>query len=273
MVLYLEDRESEGSSSDSDDVVVDTVDNKLPGSSKSSDRARDDGDVGEHAEVGGTARVNLHEVKSIGVQVHSRLGGRDGLSVVERLHVSEVLARDGTKTGGVLVQEGNRVDRGGSSELATSLTGEVTDVVPGEKISTSSVKETGTGSVGGGVSGSLSKTEHKSLDTVGESDVVLSGSTDGVTGDRGGLHLLDGNVPGGLSHKSTLLVGDDGVVGPDSSLEEGDGGRSSVGGWVGSSDLSSGGGVERGKELSSSSHGEVDSHVVVWKGGGREGDS
>jgi hypothetical protein len=253
--------------------VVDAVDDKLPGSSKASDGGRDDGDVGEHAEVGGTARIDLHEIQGVGVKVHAGLISGDGLGVVVRLHVGEVLTGDGSKTGGVLVEEGDVVDGGLAVEGTGGLSGEVTAVVPGEKISTGTVEETSTGSVGGGVTGSLAKTEHERLDAVGETDVVLGGSTNGVAGDRGGLHLLDGNVPGGLAHKSTLLVGDNSVVGPDTSLEEGEGGRGGEGGRVGSSNLNIVGGVEGREELGGSAHGEVDAHVVVGKGSSGEGDS
>ena len=108
---------------------------------------------------------------------------------------------------------------------------------------------------------------------MGETDVVLGGSTNSVTGDRSGLHLLDGDISGGLSHKSTLLVGDNGVVGPDTSLEEGDGSRGRVGDSAGSSKFIVKIRFPCGEELGGSSHSEVDSHVVVRKSSGRKGDS
>lgn len=271
--MCLEDRESKGTASDSDNVVADAVDDKLPVSGQAGNGLRDEGDVGEHAVVGGAARVDLHHVKSIGVKVDSRLGSRDALGVVEGLHVGEVLGRKGSKTSGVLVKEGDGVDRGGPVEVSGGLASEVPDVVPGEDVSTSTLGETSTGGVGSGVPGGVAKAEHKGLDTVGEPDVVLGGSTNREGGNGGGLHLLNGNVAGGLSHEGTLVVGDNGVVGPDARLEEGDGGRGGVGDTTGGGKLDKGEGVEGSKELGGSAHGEVDAHVVVRKGRGGEGNS
>ena len=44
--------------------------------------------------------------------MHAGLISGDGLGVVVRLHVGEVLTGDGSKTGGVLVEEGDVVDGG-----------------------------------------------------------------------------------------------------------------------------------------------------------------
>ena len=202
----------------------------------------------------------------------SRLGGGDRLSVVERLDVGEVLGRKGSETGGVLIKKRDGIDRGASVED----TGELShgpSVVPGENVTSSTRFVTCSSSVYRGVPGGVPEAEHEGFDTVGETDVVLGGSTNSVTGDRSGLHLLDGDISGGLSHKSTLLVGDNGVVGPDTSLEEGDGSRGRVCGATDSRDLSDGRLVEGGEELGGSAHGEVDAHVVVGKGRGGEGNS
>ena len=202
----------------------------------------------------------------------SRLGGGDSLGVVERLDVGEVLGRKGSETGGVLVQKRDGIDRGASVED----TGELPSgpgVVPGEDVTSDAVLVTGTSRVSTGIPGGVPEAEHEGLDTVRETDVVLGGSTNSVTGDRSGLHLLDGDVPGGLAHKSALLVGDDGVVGPDTSLEEGDGSRGGVGGATDSRDLRVGSQVVGGEELGGGAHGEVDAHVVVGKGRGGEGNS
>jgi len=226
----LEDGETKGTSGNTGDVVVDAVDDKLPsgGATQSTDGLGEEGDVGQHTVVGGSNGVNLHHVKSIGVQVHADLLSGDGLSMVERLHVRVEARRDGSKTRGVLVQQRGVVDGGHSVVGSGHLTGHGTVVVPGVKISSGSVGEPGSGGVCRGVTGTLSKGKHNGLNRVGVTDVVLGGSTGGETGDRGGLELLDADIAGGLSHKLTLLVGNNSVVGPDAGTGEGKGGRGTV---------------------------------------------
>ena len=91
---------------------------------------RDDGDVGEHTVVGRSTWVDLHHVQSIGVKMDSRLGGRNGLSMVERLDVGEVLGWKGSESGGVFVQKGDGVNRGTSGEYTFELSNGPS-VVPG----------------------------------------------------------------------------------------------------------------------------------------------
>ena len=132
-----------------------------------------------------------------------------------------------------------------------------------------------------GRNGGISDGEEEDLDGVGETDVVrLVGVLERVEGlDRGSLHLLDKNIAWCARHSLTLVVGDNGVVGPNL-----DGGKLGEGG----SEIGEDGdtrdddglvGVEEGdvvpsdQELVVVSDGELDSHVVVRKGGGGEGNT
>lgn len=254
--------------------MVDAVDDKIPCTSESTDGLGKKGDVGQHTVVSGSNGVNLHHVKSIGVKVNSDLLSGDGLGMVVRLHVRVVGRGNGSKTGGVLVQQRGVVNRGTTVEGSGKLSGG-TGVVPGVKISSGSVDEPGSGSVGAGVAGAVPEGEHNGLDRVGVTDVVLGGSTNRETGDGGGLELLNTDITSGLSHKNTLLVGDDGVVGPDTGSGEGKGGRGTVTGGKDSRNLLdlSGVSVPRRDKTGSGAHDEVNAHVVVGKGGCGKGDS
>lgn len=252
--------------------MVDAVDDKIPCTSESTDGLGKKGDVGQHTVVSGSNGVNLHHVKSIGVKVNSDLLSGNGLGVVVRLDVGVVGRGNGSKTRGVLVQQRGVVDRRTTVEGSGKLSSG-TDVVPGVDVTTGSIGVSSSGSVGTGVTGAVPKGEHNGLDSVGVTDVVLGSSANRETGDGGGLELLNADITGGLSHKNTLLVGNDGVVGPDTGAGEGKSSGGAVSGTQSGGKLDKRCRVPRSDKTGSRAHDEVNAHVVVGKGGGGKGDS
>ena len=126
--------------------------------------------------------------------------------------------------------------------------------------------------------GGVTHGEEENLDGVGETNVVgLVGVLERVEGlDGGSLDLLDENITRSTGHALTLVVGDDGVVGPHldgGKLGEGgakvgeDGDTGEDHGLVG---VEEGNVVPRDEELVVVSDAELDPHVVVRKGGGGE---
>ncbi len=162
---------------------------------------------------------------------------------------------------GVLVDEGGLRDRVSASR--------------GRKVEdTSRVERRGVGVVGpltpeGGVTGG----EEQNLDRVGEADVegLLRVGERGERLARGGLDLLDEDVPGGAGHTLPLVVGDDGVVGPDLGVSENGGG-----GDVSSDNRHTPGTGPRvlsDEKVLPIPEGEGNAHLVVGKGGGGEGNT
>lgn len=174
-------------------------------------RSGGDADVGQLAVVRRTEGVQADEVQRVRVHVVARIQRDDGGGVV-RLHERVVVAAHCRQTHGVLVDK----RRGLDGVVAGEWVGDVVDVAVNEEL-----VEHGDDVLGGVVGvvrldGRVARTEEQSLDGVGESDVVRGvGRGDGrVRLKRGDLHLLDQDVTGGTAHAFTLVVGDDGVVGP-----------------------------------------------------------
>jgi len=196
-------------------------------------------------------------------------GGKPWLNkgVVVGTHLSETL--------GVLVDEGSLGNGVGTREMLVDEEGVFV-------IGLANALGLSGGVVGPvGRNGGVSDGEEEDLDGVGETDIVrLVGVLERVEGlDRGSLDLLDEDITGSASHSLTLVVGDNGVVSPNL-----DGGKLGEGG----SEIGEDGdtrdddglvGVEEGdvvpsdQELVVVSDGELDSHVVVRKGGGGEGNT
>jgi len=162
---------------------------------------------------------------------------------------------------GVLVDE-----RGLGNRVGSSSRGEVKD--------SSIVERRGDGVVGplsteGGVPGG----EEQNLDRVREADVegLLRVGGRGERLARGGLDLLDEDVPRGAGHALPLVVGDDGVVGPHLGVSEDRGG-----GDVSSDNRDApdtGARVLSDEEVLPVPEGEGDAHLVVGKGRGGEGNA
>ena len=223
----------------------------------------DDADVGELAVVGGAHRVEAVEVEGVGVKVITGLGGDAG-SGVPGLDIGVVVGTHLVETLGVLVDEGGVLDGVGGLILGLDGTG-------GHKLKlTRGVVRP----LAGG--GTIADGEVEGLDGVREANIVagLGVSARGVGGDGGSLDLLDEDVASGTGHLLTLIVGDDGIVGPDADILE-VGGGGDVGEVVNGGLASNGGGdggVD-GEEVIPVAEGELDSHIVVGKGGSGEGDA
>lgn len=223
----------------------------------------DDADVGELAVVGGAHRVEAVEVEGVGVKVIARLGGDAG-GGVPGLDVRVVVGAHLVETLGVLVDEGGVLDGVGGLVLGLDGAG-------GHKLE-----------LAGGVvrpftgGGAVAYGEVEGLDSVREADIVagLGVGARGVGGHGGGLHLLDQDITGGTGHLLTLIVGHDGVVGPDANILE-VGGGGDVGEVVNGGLATNGGGdggVD-GQDFVPVAEGELDSHIVIGQGGSRQSDT
>jgi hypothetical protein len=235
---------------------------------------RDDGNIGQFAVVSGAKWIEANEVEGVGVHVVTSDDGDDrgsepGLNkgVVVGTHLGETL--------GVLVDEGSLSNGVGTREMLVDEEG-VFVIGLANALGLS-------GGVVGPVrrNGGVSDGEEENLDGVGETDVVrLVGVLERVEGlDRGSLDLLDEDITGSTSHSLTLVVGDNSVVGPNldrGKLGEGgseigeDGDTRDDNGLVG---VKEGDVVPSNQELVVVSDGELDSHVVVRKGGSGEGNT
>jgi len=193
-------------------------------------------------------------------------GGVPGLDEGEVVgsHVGETL--------GVLVDEGGLGDGVGTREVA----GEEEVVAVGGGGAHTGGGGGVVGPVGG--DGGVLDSKEKNLDGVGETDVV-AGRVGGVVGlDGGGLDLLDEDVTGGTGHALPLVVGHNGVVGPDLDVGEvhigvqeisrGGGATSAVGGGGTTSGC---GHIPSSQEIEEPTEREVEAHVVVGKSGRGEG--
>ena len=111
-MLRLKDGETKGTTADTDDVVVDSKDNSLPGTTDSGNSANIScvntahvkGDVGELAVVGRAERVDIVHVERIAVHVVASLV-RDGRGLVPRLDKSVVIGGETSQTLSVLIEK------------------------------------------------------------------------------------------------------------------------------------------------------------------------
>lgn len=279
----LKNRESEGSTSDTDDVVVETQDDRLEGlggSSASADQGarigegaggdcRDDRigrrregqcHVGELSVVGRTEGARREQVEGVGIHMVARLE-RYGHRGVPRLDEREIIGAHVGQTRGVLVEQGSRgyrVAAEGRRELHTE-----------------GGRHRGSGSVVRPFArvGSVLHTEEKCLDGVSEvnvEEVVSRAGGLGVVGlSRGRLDLLDENVARGLTHLHSLLVGDERVLSP----HVGDELRLTANGKSGARPRGRHSGlvVVNNKKLEPRAEHEGQLHLVVRESSGREG--
>lgn len=230
-----------------------------------------DADVGQLAVVSRPKWIQADEVQGVGVHVVAGIHGDRGGGVVG-LHKGEVVAAHVGETLGVFVDEGGLGNGVGTGEVA----GE-------EEVGAIGGGRAHSGRLGGvvrpvGLDGGVLDGEEQNLDGVGETNVV-AGSVGGVVGLGGsGLHLLDEDVAGGTSHALTLIVGDNGVVGPHLHIGEvSAAGVANVGAGGGATgQVDSGATTHGGLHIPSSqqvvetAESEADAHVIVGKGGGGE---
>ena len=196
-------------------------------------------------------------------------GGEPGLDkgVVVGTHLGETL--------GVLVDEGGLGNGVGTREMLVDEEGVFV-------IGLANALGLSGGVVGPvGRNSGVTDGEEEDLDGVGETDVVrLVGVLEGVEGlDGSSLDLLDEDITGSTSHTFTFIVGYNGVVGPNldgrefgeggSEISE-DGDTGYDNGFVG---VEEGDVVPGNEELVVVTDGELDSHVVVRKSGGGEGNT
>jgi len=119
--------------------------------------------------------------------------------------------------------------------------------------------------------------EEESLDSVRETDVVawlgVGGGSEGLT--WGSLNLLNENVAGSTAHLFTLIVGDNGVVGPNLSLANGGSTSDQISNLSGSTgdSTSKRSDVINDKKLGPIAEAEVDAHFIVGKGGSGKSDT
>ena len=219
-------------------------------------------DVGELAVVGRAHGVDVVHVERVAVHVvASRLG--DGRCLVPRLHQRVVVDGETSQTLGVLVEE-RSVGQGVNVDLLADTT----------------IKS----NVAQGVvrpvrrySGILDG-EQKSLDSVGEADIqrallLTIGSERVHKTARGGLDLLNQDITRSTTHTLTLVVGHDGILGPDVAVQQG-GALSSKSIVLVDNDhiavlsLSTGDGSTRvhDEQLSPVAELELDAHLVVRQG-------
>lgn len=196
-------------------------------------------------------------------------GGKPWLNkgVVVGTHLSETL--------GVLVDEGSLGNGVGTREMLVDEEGVFV-------IGLANALGLSGGVVGPvGRNGGVTDGEEEDFDGVGETDVVrLVGVLEGVEGlDGSSLDLLDEDITGSASHTFTFIVGYNGVVGPHlDGREFGEGGAEiSKDGDTGYNNglvgVEEGDVVPGNEELVVVTDGELDSHVVVRKGGGGEGNT
>ena len=169
-----------------------------------------DADVGQFAKVGRAVGVDVQEIQRVGIQVVASLLG-DGGSAVPGLDEGEVVDGHVRETLGVLV-----VDR----DLGQGVRGG-----RGVEGYTSGSGHGGGGRVVGpfGFVGGVLESKEQGLDGVREVDVDTSGVAGAVNRLRVvGLDLLDEQIAGSLAHQFALVVGHQGVLGPDLDVGQGD---------------------------------------------------
>ena len=167
----------------------------------------DDGHVGQLAVVGTSQRVEADKVEGIGVHMVAGDNGDDRGGVVG-LDVRIVIGTHIGETLSVLVDEGGVGDGVVTGEIG------VEDQTGGRPGVLKHLGLTGgvVGPVGG--DGDVLGGEEKHLDGVRETDVKVVGTGGGEGLLRGGLDLLDEDITRSTGHPLTLVVGDNGVVGP-----------------------------------------------------------
>ena len=235
----------------------------------------DDGHVGQFAVVGRAERIQADEIQGVGVHVVAGDHGDDRGGVVG-LDVAVVIGAHVGETLGVLVDEGGVGDGVVTGEVAVEDEGGGgTGVLAHLGLAGGVV-----GPVGG--DGRVLGGEEEHLDGVGEADVVADGDIGGEALLGSGLHLLDEDITRSTGHALTLVVGDDGVVGPHLGVvgNRHRGGGGEIGGdhhGAGGLDVELGGGGAVGgvhipdvEEIGEVAEGEEDAHVVVGKRGGGE---
>ena len=221
-------------------------------------------DVGELAVVGRAVRVDVQEVERIRVEVVSSLL-RDGRGAVPRLDEREVVNRHVGQTLGVLVVErdlGNCVRCGGRSEVDTRC-----------------LRNWGGGRIVGplGLVRGVLESEHERLDRVREVDVNASGVAGRVNRLRVvRLDLLNEDITRSLAHELTLVVADEGILGPHLHVGQLDVGvqevrRGGIGGHTTrTSTTGDGGDVVNDEKVGPVAEVEAQLHLVVGQSSRRE---
>ena len=289
MTRALQNGESQRSTCNSDDIVVDSHQHKRVGLAETlaghnvggtvGDRQGTsasgtglglggggelDTDVGQFAKVGGAVGVDIQQVQGVGVQVVASLLG-DGGGTVPGLDKGEVVDGHVRETLGVLV-----VDR----HLGQGIRGS-----RGVERHTSGGGHSRGGRVVGpiGFVGGVLESKEQGLDRVGEVDVDAGGVAGAVNRLRVvGLDLLDEQIAGGLAHQLALVVGHQGVLGPDLDVRQGDVrvGQVRLGGIGGDTTRAStardGSDVVDNQQVGPVTEVEAQLHLVVRQSGGGE---